>query len=1060
MKKILMAFISMFLIASIAFGTGKKERMDVFGEKTKMSVAMVDAPSSPWFPMQQALQSQLISMRTVEYSPTNSNVIWMSGYAGTGTKPDLVFRTTDGGDNWSQYTLPTGSIGASNLVVKNDTVAVIGTFAGYILRTQNGGAKWDTVFSYSANDLGWVDGVSYVGTTRDTMIAIGDADANGAMVARSTDAGKTWTRATGLPTALQEAAGWASYATYGAATASYGKTVWTTWYYGSSKNPIILKSIDGGATWTGIECALPGGMASNYYFRSIYMKDDNLGFAVGRRATGTTTDFDNCLMKTTNGGTTWDTLSVEKGIAQKEQKVYTARPIPGTNSIMAVGFSTVTGSKSWLSTDNGTTWTKLNTPGTSNVTQSAFVSATKGWAVGYISILKYSPTVEVTFIANTAGIPDTLKTTSTVQMRGSTSVLTWDNNSVKMTNIGGDYWRAKARFEPGTALDFKFFTNVKSAITSSDNGWEADAATGNRKLVVGNNDSTLAVEYANGFKSGAAQFGGPFTQKPDSFYVCYIRVNMQGYVGWDPAKMVVGARGSFASSGWGLTIPGTQEANHANGGQTTYDGTQFYNLAVYWPKKLIDTAKSDGDKTMSYKWVIHSKGSPLNEDWSKMVANPNTQQTFVMPKQDTTIQWIWFDNKAPIIGTGTDTVTVIFATDLSKAIATNSLKPGDSVSVRFGFNGSASSVKTDILKKRGLSGSVYVDTAKVIGVQVDTSKAGFYYQYYLTKNGTEYREVFYDYFYTGTDNSLAEKRKMKITGKNITLTVFDTSKNTTSINRQPVWQSTQKLARNVNVTFTCDLRPAYYHLFNSDSLFDVQTAFRNMGKGDADSVYKWGVWMNGPAVGGWGNPTGSDWGGPLRLNLLKKMYDDGTHGDAKSGDRIYTLKQMFYKDSSNNTVGQVFKFGIYGGDNEGGQGGYGNNHVENITDADSIYTIASDFGSINPKYFRAWNYDLHKPVFVGVQQLSAVPLVFALDQNYPNPFNPTTTINYSIPTASKVALSVFNVLGQEVAKLVNENQTAGKYQVSFDASRFSSGVYLYRVDAGSFTAVKKILLVK
>ena len=571
--------------------------------------------------------------------------------------------------------------------------------------------------------------------------------------------------------------------------------------------------------------------------------------------------------------------------------------------------------------------------------------------------------------------------------------------------------------------------------------------------------SANSATFANGFKGGMTQFNTPYNAKPDSFYVCYIRVNMQGYATWDPAKFVVGARGSFPGSAWGTTIAGNQEANHANAGQTTYNGSYFYNLAVYWPKKLIDTATNDGDKTMSYKWVIHTKGNPLNEGWDKMIGNPNLQQTYVMPKKDTTIQWVWWDNAAPIIGTGKDTVTIIFATDLSKAIASNSIKPGDSVSVRFGFNGSALAVSTDLLKKRGLTGSMYVDTAKVFGVQIDTA-AKFYYQYYLTKNGAEYREVFYDYFYAGTDNSLAEKRKMKITGKNMTLTVFDTSKNITSINRQPIWQSTVKLLRNVNVTFTCDLRPAYYHLFNSDSLIDIQTSFRNLGKGDADSVYKWGVWINGGAVGGWGNPTGSDWGVGLRANLTKKMYDDGTHGDKTANDRIYTLKQMFYRDSSNNTVGQVFKFGLNAGDNEGGRGGYGNNHVENINDADTIYTIASDFGSINPKYFRAWDYDLHKAVFVGVEQISNVPLVFALDQNYPNPFNPATVISYSIPTASKVALSVFNVLGQEVAKLVNENQTAGKYQVSFDASRFSSGVYFYRVEAGSFTAVKKMLLVK
>jgi len=90
----------------------------------------------------------------------------------------------------------------------------------------------------------------------------------------------------------------------------------------------------------------------------------------------------------------------------------------------------------------------------------------------------------------------------------------------------------------------------------------------------------------------------------------------------------------------------------------------------------------------------------------------------------------------------------------------------------------------------------------------------------------------------------------------------------------------------------------------------------------------------------------------------------------------------------------------------------------------------------------------------------SIPTRFELDQNYPNPFNPATTISYSIPTNNFVTLKVFNILGQEVVLLVNENQVAGKYTVTFNAGNLTSGVYLFRVDAGSFHAVKKMLLIK
>jgi photosystem II stability/assembly factor-like uncharacterized protein len=85
---------------------------------------------------------------------------------------------------------------------------------------------------------------------------------------------------------------------------------------------------------------------------------------------------------------------------------------------------------------------------------------------------------------------------------------------------------------------------------------------------------------------------------------------------------------------------------------------------------------------------------------------------------------------------------------------------------------------------------------------------------------------------------------------------------------------------------------------------------------------------------------------------------------------------------------------------------------------------------------------------------------FALLQNYPNPFNPATTICYTLATASKVNLKVYDVLGREVASLVNETQSAGAYHVQFDAGHLASGLYFYRLQAGSFVETKKMLLVK
>ena len=96
----------------------------------------------------------------------------------------------------------------------------------------------------------------------------------------------------------------------------------------------------------------------------------------------------------------------------------------------------------------------------------------------------------------------------------------------------------------------------------------------------------------------------------------------------------------------------------------------------------------------------------------------------------------------------------------------------------------------------------------------------------------------------------------------------------------------------------------------------------------------------------------------------------------------------------------------------------------------------------------------------GVDDLLNLPTRFDLSQNYPNPFNPTTTIKYQIPEETFVGIKVYNLLGSEVTTLVNEMRTVGTYEVKFNASQLTSGIYIYKIQAGQFSQMKKMVLVK
>uniref|UniRef100_A0A832G7L6 T9SS type A sorting domain-containing protein n=1 Tax=Ignavibacterium album TaxID=591197 RepID=A0A832G7L6_9BACT len=205
-------------------------------------------------------------------------------------------------------------------------------------------------------------------------------------------------------------------------------------------------------------------------------------------------------------------------------------------------------------------------------------------------------------------------------------------------------------------------------------------------------------------------------------------------------------------------------------------------------------------------------------------------------------------------------------------------------------------------------------------------------------------------------------------------------------------------------------------------------------RGGADFLGSWnsgGCWCADDTVGG------------LRMKVLSPVQ----------GTNKWTITVT--APAGTNAGNYAYKFGVMypgadtinGGSNPlDNEAGFGQNHRLFLFQAPGgLIVINNRFGDFTSS----------------VDQISdLVPAAYQLEQNYPNPFNPTTTIRYSLPKEGLVTLKVYNILGQEVVTLVQQEQTAGTYEVKFAGSNLASGMYFYTLEANGVSLTRKMMLLK
>ncbi|TNE71543.1 T9SS type A sorting domain-containing protein [bacterium] len=660
--------------------------------------------------------------------------------------------------------------------------------------------------------------------------------------------------------------------------------------------------------------------------------------------------------------------------------------------------------------------------------------------------------VMVTFTLNLSTLADTAVAGDMVFINGGVKgprgsdtfldgeTLGWDNNATAtLTNVGGDYWQATYKLQKGDTLQYKYrFQNAGNTVNKDEqgilvpqaqnpNGWDT-------RFHIATKDTVLAVDYwqveetANGITSGI-----PFaTDKVDTVAI-YFRVNVGAAIQageFNVETDSVGVRGTpeiFGNPGdWSATAFYLTKEENVSGENQMYSGTLYLN------KDSVDVGN-----TYIYKFVTEI-GANNDTQWD---SDPNRE--FKGTLADTTIQYQYFQRKKPASEPLVDAL-LNFSVDVGilEGLGYFDAGVGDKVQVKGDFNGWAG---TDPLTfdpidfTWSLTGK---NLKRVAGDKIN-------YKFFIEYDASRFDEGSVNHL-QGINKDFGYEEPGLTGGGNRVYEITSVGSPESQGPEHTFFNGVDPrglIDKPIDVTFNVDMNPAKSHTdpFNPA----------------VDTVY-------------------------IRFQTNYFALVNGVSGELNSFDSE-TLEKLRLTDPDNDGVYSVtIPLAVPSPNHMGFVISYG----QVLAESGRLVTTGSGFdaGRRYYQYIRPtldgsgtviwpdtysmpvlqwkekdlpWEPALDYDLLTSNESTNGIVHEFSLDQNYPNPFNPTTTIRFSLANAENVKLTVYNLLGQRVAILANNiSMAAGQHAISFDASKLASGVYIYRIEAGSFNTSKKMTLIK